>query len=128
MSCYCNRPNCLTVAAVVSAVIGVVVALLRITGVITVTPTLLAVTFGIAVLYLAVMLLRGGQTYGCCGTVNAVLAGILGTLFFSALLVAVPFAATSIIGAVLTGILAAFFVLIFIASVCLIQCVDRCDG
>ncbi len=128
MSCYCNKPKCLTVAAIVSAVIGVIVALLRITGVITITPALLVVTFGIAAVYLAVLLLRDGHTHGCCDSVGTVLAGILGTLLFSVFLLAVPFAATSILGAVFTGILAAFFALTFAASVCLIQCDSRCDG
>ena len=53
--CNC-RNNCTSIAVVVSIIIGIITAFLRITGVITVTPAFLWVVFGIAVVYLAVVL------------------------------------------------------------------------
>ena len=53
--CNC-RNNCTSIAVVVSIIIGIITAFLRITGVITATPAFLWVVFGIAVVYLAVVL------------------------------------------------------------------------
>ncbi len=127
--CFCfDDRKCGVVSVIVSAIIGVIVAFLRITGTVVVTPALLITAFGVATIFLAVYLLRGDeQVCRCRRSVNVALIGIVGTVLFSAFLLAVPFAATSILGAIFTGILAAFFALIFTASACVIRCVGRCD-
>ena len=88
--CDGNR-ECVGWGVIASVIIGVITALLRITGIIATTPAFLWVVFGVAVGYLAVLL-------------------------------AIPFAATSIVGAVLVGLLLLFFSLIFTASACLVKC------
>ena len=130
-NCECKR-DCLLFSAVSSIIIGIIVAFLRITGVITITQTLLIVVFGIAVLFLLAALIASalwGQRIciSCVySTVSAVLVGVLGTLLLSVILLAIPFATTSIIGAIITGALAAFFSYIFTATACTIKCFVKC--
>ena len=130
-NCECKR-DCLLFAAISSIVIGIIVAFLRITGVITITPILLIVAFGIAVLFLLATLIAtalwGQRICATCvsATTSAVLVGILGTILLSIVLLAIPFVATSIIGAIITGALAAFFSYIFTATACTVKCFAKC--
>ncbi len=129
MSIFCceNKPSCVTIAVIASAILGVVAALLQITAVITVTPAFLWVSLGIAIVYLAVLLsiTRCCQAEDTCrcgnGALDAVLTGILGTAITSVILLAITFAATSIIGAILVGLLILFLSLIVSTSACLIS-------
>lgn len=123
--CGC-RNTCTSIAVVTSLIIGIVAAFLRFMAVITVTPAFLWVTFGIAIVYLAILLANAlfaeGNTTSCAAkTVNALLGGIVGTVLFSVVLLAIPFAATSIIGAILTGVLLFFFSLIITTTACLVK-------
>ncbi len=123
--CGCKN-TCTSIAVVASLIIGVVTAFLRVMGVITVTPAFLWVTFGIAVVYLAILLanaLFSPTDVGICTakTANAVLAGIVGTVLFSVILLAITFAATSIVGAILAGVLLFFFSLIITTTACLVK-------
>ncbi|MBE6748780.1 MAG: hypothetical protein E7557_06075 [Ruminococcaceae bacterium] len=130
-NCECKR-DCLLFAAISSIVIGIIVAFLRITGVITITPVLLIIAFGIAVFFLLATLIAtalwGQRICSSCvsATISAVLTGILGTLLLSVVLLAIPFVATSIIGAIITGALAAFLSYIFTATACTVKCFVRC--
>lgn len=129
MAIFCceNRPSCVTLAVIASAILGVVAALLRITAIITVTPAFLWVALGIAVVYLAVLLATARCCRGICGcrcengALTALLTGILGTTLTSVVLLAVTFAATSIVGAVLAGLLVLFLSLIVTAAACLVS-------
>ncbi len=123
--CGCKN-TCTSIAVVASLIIGVVAAFLRVMAVITVTPAFLWVAFGIAVVYLAILLADAlfapADAAACTAqTVNAVLAGIVGTVLLSVVLLAIPFAATSIVGAILTGVLLFFFSLIITATACLVK-------
>ena len=124
----CCRPSCTLVALILSAIAGVLAAFLQITAVITVTPAFLWVAFGIAVLYLAVLAAtaRPGEGDCRCAAVNAVLAGILGTILFAVVLLAVGIVATSVVNAILVGLLVFFFVLILTATACLVRCQANC--
>lgn len=131
-SCRSCRVGCTVIAIVVSLIAGVITAFLRITAAITVTPAFLWVLLGIAVVYLAVMLLSSAlYRHGCCeslcGIVNALLAGVLGTVLLSIVLLAIEFAATSVIGAVITGALLFFFFLAVTSTACLVRCLFNCD-
>lgn len=127
MTIFGCRNTCTSIAVVAGLIIGVVTAFLRIMAVITVTPAFLWVTFGIAIVYLATLLasalfLKGAADYSCTGkTVSTILIGILGTVLFSVVLLAIPFVATSIIGAIITGMLLFFFSLIITATACLVK-------
>lgn len=128
MAIFCceSRQGCVGLSLIVSAILGVIAALLRITAVITVTPAFLWVALGIAIGYLAVLLASSGNfqhTYSCkCGALSAVLTGILGTVLTSVILLAFTFVATSFVGAILVGLLVFFLSLIVTATVCLIRC------
>ncbi|MBR5201682.1 MAG: hypothetical protein IKW45_00295 [Clostridia bacterium] len=130
--CNC-RNNCTSVAVVSSIIIGIITAFLRITGVITVTPAFLWVVFGIAVVYLAIVLITTAvkereHTSECvCSTLSALLIGILGTVLLSVVLLAITFVTTSVVGAIITGLLLLFFSLTIGATACLAKCIAKCN-
>lgn len=129
-SCGGSR-NCLGLAVVLSVVVGVITALLTVTAIITVTSAFLWVVLGIAVVYLAVLLLSISlsERSVCCqdfhSIVAALLIGILGSALLSVLLLAVSFPATSILGAVIVGALLLLFTLVLTATACLVKCIIR---
>ncbi len=132
-NCSCRR-DCALLAVIVSVILGVVAAFLQITAVITVTPVFLWVALGIAVVYLAVLLLRAGltrraETAPClCNGLETVLVGILGSILFAAVLLAVGITAASVISAILVGLLVAFLTLVFTGTACLVRCAAGCEG
>ncbi len=130
-NCSC-RFSCTGVAAVISAIVGVVTALLTVTGTITVAPlffTVAAATAAGALVLLFLAAVFGRFGCSCCiqNSIAAVLIGVLGVLATTAVLTSVVFAATSILGAVITGLLLAFLSLIFVSYACLIRCLTDCD-
>lgn len=130
-SCSC-RCRCTIGAIIVSAILGVLAAFFQITGVITVAPVFLWVVFGIAVGYLAVLLIaaalaRPAESAGClCENLEALLAGILGSILLAVILLAVGITATSIISAILVGLLVFFFALLLTATACLVRKLANC--
>lgn len=129
LNCGC-RFSCTGIAVIASLILGIIAAFLRITAVITLSPLFLGIVFGIAVVYLAIILFFTGMG-GCvarrCETaLNAVLFGIVGTIVAVAVLFAVTFAATSVLGAIINGLLIFFFALIITATTCLIKCLAEC--
>ena len=129
-----NRCGCTFTGFIASIIIGIIAAVLRFTAVITVTPAFLWVVFGIAVVYLALALVgtAHARTDNCsrpciCSALSALLTGILGTILFSVVLLAVEFAATSVLGAIFVGALLFFFSLTITSTACLVKCYARCD-
>lgn len=129
MNCCCSN-LCRLFSIIASIIIGFITALLQITGVITLTPAFLWVALGIAVVYLAVLVLTAPRLRSCqdciCSNLSLVTAGILGTSLTALILLAVTFAATSILGAIIAGALLLFLTLIVTASVCFVKCVANC--
>ena len=132
--CNC-RISCPLLSVVASIIIGIIAAFLQISAVITITPAFLWVVLGIAVVYLAVLLVVTATLEGpdvriscLCPILSTLLIGILGAILFSIILLGVAFAATSIIGAIFTGALLAFLSLLITSTVCLIKCLARCDS
>lgn len=129
--CRC-RCSCPLVALIVSVILGVVTAFLQITGMITVTPAFLWVVFGIAVVYLGVLVVaaalsRGEETSGClCDALTTLLSGVLGTALFAVVLLAVGIVATSILSAILVGLLLFFFCLTLTGAACLVRSLSDC--
>ena len=130
--CNCRR-DCTLLAVVVSLILGIVGAFLQITGTITVTTAFLWVALGIGVVYLAVLLAsvalsRRTDSGQCrCRSLGAILTGILGTILFAVVLLAVGITATSVVSAVLVGILVASLALTFTGAACLVKCLADCD-
>ncbi len=134
MSTSCQtkcRPDCSVIAIVTSLILGIIAAFLRITGEITLTPAFLWVVLGIGIVYLAVALIVGAisPTETCnnlCSIVTTSIAGILGSILFSIILLAIEFVATGVIGAIFTGLLIFFFFLMLTSTACLIRCLYNC--
>ena len=132
MNCGC-RTSCAALAVVASIIIGIITSFLVYTATVTETPAFLWVLFGIAVVWLAVLLIttvttgtRGVRDCVCSG-LTVLLTGILGTILTSVILLGITFAATSVIGAIIAGILLLFFTLTVTSTACLIKCVAGCD-
>ena len=129
-NCSC-RFSCTGVALVLSVIVGIVTALLTVTGTVVLAPVFTIVAAGIAVVYFAILLL--GAVFGRLGcsacrrtTLTAILVGLIGVLLTAVLLLAVGFAATSILGAVITGLLLAFLTLVFASTACYVSCAADC--
>lgn len=135
INCGCGcRWGCTAVAAIASAVVGVLAAFLQITGVITVTTVFLWVAFGIAVAYLALALgaaaldRRAERCGRLCTGLTALLVGILGTVLLALVLLAVGIVATSVVNAILVGLLVFFFALTLTSTACLVRCLLYCGS
>lgn len=129
-NCGCT-PSCIVKSVVAALIIGVLTAFLRFTATIAITPAFLWVVFGVAIGYLAITLLapfeEDSLREDCCKTLNTFLVGLLGTVVTSLVLLGISFAATSVIGAIITGVLLFFFSLAIISSACLIKCKYNCN-
>ena len=126
--CSCKN-DCAALAVVASIIIGIITAFLRFTAVITLTPAFLWVIFGIAVVYLAIAFIKSSfmRRSACiCNNLPVLLTGILGTILTSVVLLAIEFAATSVIGAIIAGIALFFFSLTVTATACIIKCEAGC--
>lgn len=128
-----SRCTCPIAALIASVIVGVVTAFLQITAVITVAPVFLWVTFGIAVAYLGILTVAAALTRrtaegNCtCSALRTVLAGILGTVLFAAILLAVGIVATSILSAILVGLLLFFFALTLTGTACFVRAILGCE-
>lgn len=129
--CNC-RWNCTVVALILSVIAGVVAAFLQIMGVITVGTAFLWAALGVAVVYLAALVVsaalrRNPERPNCvCRVLDLVLAGILGTVLLSLILLAVGIVATSVFSAIAVGLLLFFLWLILTASACYVRCLLDC--
>ncbi len=130
--CSC-RYNCTDLAIVASVLVGLIAGILTFSAIITITPAFLGVLLGIGVVYLAITLItapflriRGAQ-YCICRIIPILLTGILGTILTSIILLGVTFAAASVLGAIISGLLLAFFTLIVTTVACLVRCITGCS-
>lgn len=130
-SCRSCRPGCTFIAVVVSLIVGIVTAFLRITGTITLAPAFLQVLLAIAVAYLGLTLISGaiyrdGCCEGLCSIITALLSGVVGTILLAIVLLNIEFAIASVIGAIVTGALLFFFFLTVTSTACLVRCFFNC--
>lgn len=133
LNCNCScKCRCTVAAIIVSVIIGVLAAFFQITGAITVTAAFLWVVFGIAVVYLAALVIaaaleRRTEGGGCkCAALNALLVGIVGSVLTAVVLLAFGIVATSVISAILVGVLLFFFTLTVTATACLVRSLSDC--
>ena len=135
-NCGCNcvcRPNCTILAVLASIIIGIIAAFLTFSATITLTPAFLWVVFGIAVVYLAVILVTSALARGptlrlcLCPSLTLLLIGILGAALTSLILLGITFAATSVVGAIISGLVLAFLSLILTTLACIIRCIAGCE-
>lgn len=130
MCCNC-RYNCTLLVLIAAVIAGVAAAFLLITGGLTLTPVFLAVAFAVAVVYLGVLVatvsVRRAAANCLCRTLRVVLAGILGTVAAAVILLLTGIVATSVLSAILVGLLAFFFVLTIAGSACYVRCLADCE-
>lgn len=127
INCY-FRNVCNRITVIAGVIIGIIAAILTFTATIVITPAFLWVALGVAVAYLAILLLAGAiskdGTFCRCANegLSVALAGILGSILTALILLGVGFAATSVLGAIITGILFFFLTLIFGGIACFVRC------
>ena len=130
----CFKCGCTLFAVIASAIIGIVTAFLTFSATITVTPAFLWTLFGIGIGYLALTLVTNAYLSCRCGTVCTkrtivgLLVGILGTILTSVILLGITFAATSVIGAIISGLLLFFFSLTIGETACYALCLAQGDN
>ena len=131
MNCKCG---CTLWAIVVSVILGIIAAFLQITGVITVGTSFLWIVLGVAIAYLAILLLavsvyqrENGACECICEAIGLLIVAILGSVLFSAILLAIGGVAAGAVGAILVGLLIAFFFLTLSSTGCLVKCIADCD-
>ena len=133
VNCCCRR-DCTLLSLIAAVILGVLGAFLQITGVIAVSTVFLWVALGIGVVYLAILPIilsripRNEGRFCLCRTVEAILAGLLGTIFLAALLLEIGITATSVLSAIFVGLLVAALTLIFTGTACLVRCLAYCDN
>lgn len=132
-NCHCKCP-CALAAGIAGLIIGIIGAFLQITGVITATPVFLWVVFGIAVVYLGLLvpvaaLVGAKGESGClCPALQAVLLGALGSILLAVILLAVGVVTTSVVSAILVGLLLFFFTLVLGGTACLVKSLFGCGN
>ena len=131
-SCEC-KTSCTAITVAVSVILGIITALLTVTGNFVVTPALLWAAAGVALVYIAVALIAAAGT-GCsqireciCSALAVLLTGALGTVLTAVILLTIDIAATSVIGAIITGLLVLFFSLTLGSTACLARCIAGCS-
>lgn len=130
----CKKCSCVIAAIISSILLGILTAFLQISGVVTITTTFLWVALGIAVVYLGVLTLSSAlasrnDQYNClCDALEATLTGILGTVLFSVVLLAIGIVATSILSAVLAGLTVGFLALTLTSTACLVRYLTNCGN
>lgn len=119
--------SCCALALVASIIIGIVTVFLTYSATIAISPVFLWVFFGIALLFLFTeyFAFRSNNTACICGLSTQLLVGILGTVLTTLVLLTIDFAATSIIGAIVTGLMLFFFTLTLFTVACKIRCKCR---
>lgn len=132
VNCSC-RYNCVLFAAAASLVVGIITAILTVTATIIVAPVFYWVVLGVAILFLLVSLvtlpsISNTQKRCICANVTTLLVGIIGAVFTALVLLGVGFAATSVLGAIVTGALLTFFSLIITTVACIVRCFANCSS
>lgn len=131
-NCNC-RMGCTVSGLIVSLIAGIVTLVLTITGTIAVLPLFAWIGFGIAVGLLIVTFLVAAFTdeerkeKGCiCRALSTLQFGALGAILTALILLAVDFGGISIIGAIIYGAFAFFFVLLITSLICVARCYASC--
>lgn len=129
-----NKLNCTGFALITSLILGIIAAFLQITAVIAIPPILLGSIIVIALVFLLVILIAVSLTQTAaycrtrCSALSVLLLGILGSILFATILLIIDIVATSVIGAILVGVLVFSFSLFITTTVCLIKCIANCNN
>ncbi len=132
IDCGGKRRCACTLYSILSSVIfGIVAVILHLCGLVAFQPAFLWVLLVVSLTYLAVLI--AALTYGnhlreCkCTILNTLLAGILGTILSSALLLGLGCIKWTVLSAILGGLLIAFFSLTVTNTACFVKCLALCE-
>ncbi len=131
-NCNCRtRVDCTLLAITASIIIGITTAILSYIATITVTTIFLWVAFGVALGFLALLLLTsitfGGTRKAClCPAISLVLIGVLLSVLSSVVLLVTTLAATSVIRAIVVGVVFGGLALTITSVACYVKCVANC--
>ena len=132
-NCNCNctcRCSCALVTLIVGVILGVVAAFLQITGGLTIPTAFLWASVGAAAVYLAV-LLRSICCCRCdsvclCTNLKLTLLGILGSILLGVILLLVGITATSVVSAILVGLLVLSLTVLLGGAACYVRSALGC--
>lgn len=132
IDCGGKRSCACTLYSIFSSVIfGIVAVILRLCGLVAFQPAFLWVLLVVSLVYLAVLIAApayGNHLRECkCTILNTLLAGILGTVVFSGLLLGLGCIKWTVLSAVLGGLLIAFFSLMVTNTACFVKCLAFCE-
>ena len=134
IDCGGKRSCACTLYSILSSVIfGIVAVILRLCGLVAFQPAFLWVLLIVSLVYLAVLIAApayGNHLRECkckCTILNTLLAGILGTVVFSGLLLGLGCIKWTVLSAVLGGLLIAFFSLTITNTACFVKCLAFCE-
>ena len=128
-NCECNTFNCTVLSVMASIIIGITTAILRYTAILTIGTTFLWVAFGIAVAFLLVGFLKSSNKNSLQESDTSLILTIIGallTILVSVVLLGFTFAATSALGAIISGVLLGGFSLLLTSAACYIKNNDFC--
>ncbi|MGN1194407.1 MAG: hypothetical protein ACI4SB_02895 [Acutalibacteraceae bacterium] len=132
--CDCKFRCVCTVYAIISSIIlGLVAAVLSVCRVICFKPVFFWFLLVISIVYLAVLIIaavlkKDERQCKCkCQILNTLLAGILGTVAISILLLGIGHCIPCGLSAVLIGVLIAFFSLTVTSTACLVKLLTMCE-
>lgn len=132
-NCNCRtKLDCTLLSIAASVLVGITVAILSFTAIITVAPAFFWVALGVAGVFLATLLLTSVgighlRNYCACNIISIILIGIVLTILAGLILLAVTLAATSVLRAILIGVLTGGLTLIITSVFCLIKCLANCN-
>ena len=131
----CNsNVDCLFLSIAASIILGVAAAILQYTAIISVGTVFPWVALGVAVVDLLALAAsatnyRSGEANCCiCRSISVFIAAVLGVVLTALILLAISFAATSVLGAIFAGLLVGFFALLITSAACLLKCTVNCSN
>ncbi len=130
--CGCRtKCDCTLFAVIASVIVGIVTAFLSFSVTLAVPAFVYWIFFGVALVLLAVSLIsaplacRCKENFCTCASLTTFLAGVLGTVLFSLVLLLIDLTA-GILASLLTGLLFGFFTLTVTSVACIVRNLFDC--
>ena len=132
--CCCKtKCDCTFIAVIAAVVAGIIAAFLNFSATIAIPQYVLWIFFGVALIFLAATLLTAPlacrrETDIClCSSLTAFFTGVFGTVLAALVLILADLAATGLLASLITGLLAAAFVLTITSAACIVKNIFGCD-
>lgn len=130
--CGCRtKCDCTIFAVIASVIVGIVAAFLSFSAILAVPAFVYWIFFGVALVLLAVTLFtapficRNKENFCLCASLNTFIAGVLGTVLFSLILLLIDLTA-GLLFSLLTGLLFGLFTLTVTSVACIVRNIFDC--